>query len=883
MTMLPFPGSRGTRRAHPAPARPVSAWALCLAVTGLVGAADAGWRDPALRSTLRNDILEADLQGGRLVRLTDRRTQAVLLDTAAADLPATAPLFGPGPFDLDACAVTQQVAAGSLTCRYEAPDGARWVLHWSIEPRAGDLVLDARAEAAHPVDEMRHVLHGIDLARGRMVMIDNLGGGRAFAGPWQGSFVGDPHRDAVPLIFVHPLVALFEGVRGGLFVEGREAGMGPATLMARGRGERVDVGFTRGFPLGTTSPRMYEIRLRAWQGTWPDAVDPYVEWLERDVGLVPLDRKQPAWVNRIRTQSHVPVGDFEGLEALSRRLDPTKTFLGRRINYRHHAMDVNWPDYAVSDTARRWIRRARELGFRVGVHVNCTAIDRGYADLVDRFRAGLKPVGTDEEGRTRYWGADGLRHLYCSTALKPWRDYLVAQLAAIVDAGVDAIHLDESHTPTGAFVVDGVTAVEGVMLLEREILDAYPHIALETEQFNPMNARRASFALSPHGLGHPLSGYIFHRFIVFLPEGHQYAPRDEHQMDAFTSWGYMLPGAHVGWDESWLQIAAAYQAHDLLPAPRLALGPLQQSAFRGRDGVTAFFEKHAHERGLVVRAADGGRRWAGRRHFGITTWSGPGALSGWPVYDGAALLALDPRKSYAFEAHATLPPDRFHIDRIPADFALHFDDYLDFGPQDAGHDAAPDGSFHHVRMTGHGPIRMHVPTGYRVFLDGRELEIDAAPRSAGATLDAAPDAPSVLWAFRPSDVVLRGRFVDLPWQVPPRQRASHLRRQGDGFLNHVTGRGLILGRFPEADRIRLQGAYGMRPESMMTTGDGVVRLNGREVLRVPAGERPYRARAFDVDISAWAGQHVLLEFTAAGRVRALALADWHEPRIVIEP
>ena len=166
---------------------------------------------------------------------------------------------------------------------------------------------------------------------------------------------------------------------------------------------------------------------------------------------------------------------------------------------------------------------------------------------------------------------------------------------------------------------------------------------------------------------------------------------------------------------------------------------------------------------------------------------------------------------------------------------------------------------------------------------GKIIETGGNPLVWGEFAAGSPDAPSVLWAFRPSDVVLRGRFVDLPWQVPPRQRASHLRRQGDGFLNHVTGRGLILGRFPEADRIRLQGAYGMRPESMMTTGDGVVRLNGREVLRVPAGERPYRARAFDVDISAWAGQHVLLEFTAAGRVRALALADWHEPRIVIEP
>lgn len=42
----------------------------------------------------------------------------------------------------------------------------------------------------------------------------------------------------------------------------------------------------------------------------------------------------------------------------------------------------------------------------------------------------------------------------------------------VVDAGADIIYLDESHTPTGAFVVDGRTATQKVMALERELLDA---------------------------------------------------------------------------------------------------------------------------------------------------------------------------------------------------------------------------------------------------------------------------------------------------------------------------------------------------------------------------------------------------------------------------
>lgn len=40
-----------------------------------------------------------------------------------------------------------------------------------------------------------------------------------------------------------------------------------------------------------------------------------------------------------------------------------------------------------------------------------------------------------------------------------------------------------------------------------------PQVAIQTDQFNPMNARYASFALISMQLGHPLRGYLFCRFV----------------------------------------------------------------------------------------------------------------------------------------------------------------------------------------------------------------------------------------------------------------------------------------------------------------------------------------------------------------------------------
>jgi hypothetical protein len=144
------------------------------------------------------------------------------------------------------------------------------------------------------------------------------------------------------------------------------------------------------------------------------------------------------------------------------------------------------------------------------------------------------------------------------------------------------------------------------------------------------------------------------------------------------------------------------------------------------------------------------------------------------------------------------------------------------------------------------------------------------------------DNPSVVRAFRRSDVVLEGDWAGLPW-LPPGNRSGRINEDDQGaFHTSVSGYGILIGRMPEAGEIRMKGAYAMRDASIGPTGDAVIRMNGAEVMRVPPGPRPFAKQFFDVDVTAYAGGDVMVEFVSAGPHRT-AWADWYRPRIEVRP
>ena len=182
-----------------------------------------------------------------------------------------------------------------------------------------------------------------------------------------------------------------------------------------------------------------------------------------------------------------------------------------------------------------------------------------------------------------------------------------------------------------------------------------------------------------------------------------YSPTDSLLMDAFDSWGFMLPGSAWMDQETWPQIVRAYHEHALVPDSRLPRKQFSRFAnhptggvvpvdddpvppegvklfgLRGKDGVTAFFEKHPTKRGLVVYEPGKEPTWVGTRHFGIRSWTGPGVpantgyryyIRDWLIYDETSLLGLDPGVTYVFDETVEGSMTRFHVSKVPDDFAF---------------------------------------------------------------------------------------------------------------------------------------------------------------------------------------------------------------------
>jgi hypothetical protein len=617
---------------------------------------------------------------------------------------------------------------------------------------------------------------------------------------------------------------------------------------------------------------------------------------------------------------------------LAKRVDPAKTFIGRQAEHRAHAFDIAYPDYRLTEKAKKWMRHVRELGFHVGVHFNSNAIGTEFPELIERFRPGFMVTGQDADGNDTYQSLYQGRLIRCSPAYKPWRDYLIKQMQDAVDAGVDVIYLDESMAATGKYIVDGVSGIEGMVALMRETLEAYPHVAVENEQFNTLTAKYGKIALSQMPLGHPLSAYIFRKYVKVVPEGVMYSPTSGDLMDAFDYWGCMLPGANPGGEESWVQIAAAMQTFDLSPDFRLPRQPLlkftshwthgftpvdetpippgglKMFGYRGRDGVTAYMEKHPTRRGLVVYEPGNEPQWFGMRHFNIRRWKGPGVPSyygfrqtmrDWIFYDEDSLIGLDPAVTYKLDESVKRSPTRFHISRVPDDFA----GYTDMERRIAPYEVGTDDSFFRAVFAGHGKMSMFVPDEYDVFLDGEPVPVDRAAHTAtvdvsaelptGGSLgyyialqpDGAPaekkslQRPSTLLAFRRTETELAGPWIQLPWQRG-KDTSKTAAPSGDDFSVNVGAFAIFIGRFPEARGLRLQGSYTVG-STTGPPGDGVVLLNGKQVLRIPTGDYPYPVTKFDADISSYAGRYVLMEILSDNGVRA-ATSSWIKPRILVE-
>lgn len=566
-------------------------------------------------AVLQNTSLKATFQAGILTGLVNLHTGVPLATPPHNSILSKFNLFGDGQtYDLDSARISLNQTSDKLSCKYSFPDSTLLKVEWKLD-RSGDLVMRMSAKSPKPVHQIRATFFGLDIARHKLVTVTNFGIGMVTRAPYtdRSDISTDESTDWPDYYYVQPLVALFEGSTGGFFVEGRYKNIGPSRVVAQGNGQTADLVFSRLYAQASNKLDMYEIRIRSYEGSWHKAADPFVQWMEHGQGFVPLEKQTPKWINTISGQTYNdpqwdPAGATKKLDEIAKVLVPSKTIIGKTSEWRlpKWGFDHGWGDYSFSDDVKAYFKRAKELGFHTAVHFNSSGIHLGFKDLITRFEPGLRHKGTNPDGTAKFYGYNGewgnaygpVTFVWCSHAYQPFNDFMMDWIDKVVEAGADIIYLDEAMTPTGKYLVNGKTSIQGSIDFMKQIRTRYPNVAVMTEQINPL-CKNASFALTSHDLGHPLSGYLTRRFTKIINWYGQYELSDPKALESYWSWqGNRIPG--WGGSEMWEKIAKTFQKYDLQIAPEILLKPGQLSAYKGKNGVTAFYEKTPNGMELVV-------------------------------------------------------------------------------------------------------------------------------------------------------------------------------------------------------------------------------------------------------------------------------------------
>lgn len=430
--------------------------------------------------------------------------------------------------------------------------------------------------------------------------------------------------------------------------------------------------------------------VNVYAGDWRVPAKRYRDWAEKNLGSTRIADQKPAWVKDIRCCVIMGL-EAAVVDALTKRLDPKQTLL-YIPGWRKAGYDRDYPTYDQPvPEFEPFLKRARELGYRVMLHVNYFGCDP-LNPLYQQFEPlqVRSPWGNHDKEWWLWTRADPIiKFAYINPAHKPWRDLFVAQMKKLCESyDIDALHLDQTlciyNDNNG--LVDGVSMLQGNVALHKELRAALPNVALSGEGLDEVTYRCEAFA-QRHAWGlnfvegtwhkpalqmaHPISSYLFGPYTIIYgylgcappTEGQLYAAWNEN----YQHWGViptLKPDAGqiehpTGFSKQFFDEVRLWQEQKVDPEVE---GPWPPEVFFG-------FKTARGER--VARTADGRLLWGdkeiSRTITDVTEVRLPGTIPGWRVYDQERLFGLDPGTWYPY---TTEPRDlsAFHVEKLPEGF-----------------------------------------------------------------------------------------------------------------------------------------------------------------------------------------------------------------------
>lgn len=255
-----------------------------------------------------------------------------------------------------------------------------------------------------------------------------------------------------------------------------------------------------------------EWRLNVHDGDWTRPATIYRDWLWQAYNLAAEEARRVPWLPQIRFVISWCPGKPAILDALARRLDPTRVLL-HYPDWRTSAYDENYPDYTPSDAARQFISKGQSMGFRVMPHFNALDMDPShpsYAFLRDFQYRGVDKqdlrgwswyqghgLGVPESNASRSVNRDKKVMVKIHPGLSLWRSILSRNIAAAArDLALSSAFLDVTLVTHNLHncLVESTTSTEGIQKLIREVADLGPGLVVGGEGRNEITFQGQSFA-----------------------------------------------------------------------------------------------------------------------------------------------------------------------------------------------------------------------------------------------------------------------------------------------------------------------------------------------------------------------------------------------------
>ena len=250
-------------------------------------------------------------------------------------------------------------------------------------------------------------------------------------------------------------------------------------------------------------------RFNTYRGDWQVPAERYRQgMMERNESRV---ARKPAWVKDIQlvvmycslNRNYIRMLDF-----LAQQINPQNVLIYCRSGW--YGGEQEWPDVRVREDLPRFMSAAKQHGFRVMLYAGFPFVSQTHP-LYPEWEPFLYR-GSD--GNITGWELELGGPAYINPAASSYREYLVQVLKNLQETyNIDAFHLDVNTFIGNHEMIDGLTPIQGNMLLHEELIEAMPDIVFSGEFIHAVTSPYVAFYGSPPDLGygdpHPISDFLF--------------------------------------------------------------------------------------------------------------------------------------------------------------------------------------------------------------------------------------------------------------------------------------------------------------------------------------------------------------------------------------